>query len=151
MDLNKRPNNAHTHHVHTIHLSTSPIGDHKVYNIPNMILRMGDGRRIWIQLLCRMYEFIGHRVWIHTLDGWIPKSPDMNSYFGCMNSLVIGYGFTLFDVWIHIWRRDVWAAAISLSLAAAHTSTQHLIIGPDQLGCVRLPRPVKVCSAAPTN
>ncbi len=35
-----------------------------------------------------------------------------------------GYEFILFNVWIHIWRHDVWGAA------APHTSTQHIIIAP---------------------
>jgi len=47
---------------------------------------------IWIHTLCRMYGFIGHRV----------------------------HEFILFNVWIHIWRRDVWAAAISLVALHCH-------------------------------
>ena len=43
---------------------------------------------------------------------WIHRSP--------------GIWIHTFNVWIHIWRCDVWGAAFSL--AAPHTSTQHIII-----------------------
>jgi hypothetical protein len=66
---------------------------------------------IWIHTLCWMYEFRGHRV----------------------------YEFILCNVWIHIWRCDVWGAAISL--AAPHTSTSISL----------LPRPIRVPSAARTS
>ena len=69
---------------------------------------------IWIHTFCWMYEFIGHRVYEFI---W------MNEFIGQRV-----YEFILFSVQIHIWWRDVWGAAVSL--AAPHTSTQHIIIAP---------------------
>jgi len=48
----------------------------------------------------------------------------MNSYAWKLRSP--GIWIHVFNVWIHIWRRDVWGATVSL--AAPHTSTQHIII-----------------------
>jgi len=80
---------------------------------------------IWIHALCRMYELLGHR----------------------------GYKYILFNVRIHIWRRDVWCDSLW-----RHLTHQHSISSLP--GWVRLPwtvrvhlaaQPVRVRSAAPIS
>ena len=82
---------------------------------------------IWIHNIRQLYEFIAHR----------------------------RYEFIHFNVWIHFWWRDLAALHtwLQLWIHRRHLTHQHSIslLPCDQLGCVRLPRPVRMHSAAPTS
>ncbi len=119
---------------------------------------------IWVHTFFRMYEFIGHRVY---------EFIRMDEFIGHRV-----YEFILFNVWIHIWRLNMWGAATSVrrERAAQAASAQREPQGqspssppaptrphpaaptvrvafgcPNQLGCVWLHRPVRVHLAAPIS
>jgi len=86
------------------------------------------------------YEFI---IFVNYMNSYV--TGNINSYFLCMNSYLAAQ-FVMCRLWRHLTHRS----SYEFICGTSHINAAYHYC-PDKLGCVWLPRPVRVRSAAPTS